>query len=340
MNSYLELFKGITMTIYRRSCFLFLTLLCVSCNSIDTDNGIRVGFSQAMSSDNWRQEMEKSMQVQSSLYPDIHLEIKNANNDVESQIQQIKDFVESGVDVLIVSPIQSKPVTNAIENATMAGIPTIIIDRNIDGTNYTAYIGANNISIGRDAAKYIISGVKEEAKVVQITGDIASSPAIERQEGFEVVLLNSDKVNLVATINGNWEKPSLIEPLEKLLDSLTPNYVFAHNDRMAMGVWEVLKSRNLDDDVKIIGVDGLYGPNGGIQYVKDGILLATILYPTGGAEAIDLAVKIVQGELVTKNNTLNTVVIDSVNVDLMQNQFNKLLEQQNDIERQQVVIDQ
>ncbi len=328
------------MIIYRLTCFLFLILLCASCNSPDADRGIRVGFSQAMSSDNWRREMEKSMQIQSSLYPDIDLEIKNANNDVETQIKQIQDFVESKVDVLIVSPIKSMPVTNAIENATKSGIPTIIIDRNIDGTNYTAYIGADNIEIGKDAAKYILSGLKQRATVVQITGDIASSPAKERQQGFEAVLSKSDKVDLIATINGDWEKPSLISPLEKLLDSVTPNYIFAHNDRMAMGVWEVLKSRKLENDVKIIGVDGLYGPNGGIQYVKDDILLATILYPTGGAEAIDLAVKIVRGELVKKNNTLNTVVIDSVNVDLMQNQFNKLVEQQNDIKGQQLVIDQ
>ncbi len=328
------------MNNWRVPYFLLLILLCLSCTPSGNDKGMQVGFSQAMSSDNWRKEMEKSMQVQSSLYPDVHLEIKNANNSVESQIQQISDFVEAGVDVLIVSPIKSKPVTTAIENATKAGIPTIIIDRNIDGTNYTTYIGANNIDIGRDAAKYILSGVKNQATVVQITGDIASSPAKERQLGFESVLSDSPKANLIATINGDWEKPSLMAPLEKLIDTVVPDYIFAHNDRMAMGVWEVLKQRNLQDSVDIIGVDGLYGPNGGIQYVKDEILLATILYPTGGAEAIDLAVKIFNGEFVQKNNTLNTVVIDSVNVDLMQNQFNKLVEQQNDIERQQLVIDE
>lgn len=325
---------------WRVPYFLLLILLCLSCTPSGNDKGMQVGFSQAMSSDNWRKEMEKSMQVQSSLYPDVQLEIKNANNSVERQIQQINDFVEAGVDVLIVSPIKSKPVTIAIENATKAEIPTIIIDRNIDGTNYTTYIGANNIDIGRDAAKYILSGAKNPVTVVQITGDIASSPAKERQLGFESVLSDSPKAKLVATINGDWEKPSLIAPLEKLIDTVVPDYIFAHNDRMAMGVWEVLKQRDLQDSVDIIGVDGLYGPNGGIQYVKDEILLATILYPTGGAEAIDLAVKIFNGEFVQKNNILNTVVIDSVNVDLMQNQFNKLVEQQNDIERQQLVIDE
>ncbi|MDG3581099.1 substrate-binding domain-containing protein [Galbibacter pacificus] len=320
--------------------FLLIISTCISCGPKEAKNHIQVGFAQAMSSDNWRKEMEKGMQVQSSLYPHVKLEIKNANNNVESQIQQIHDFIDERVDVLIVSPIKSKPVTAAIENALKAGIPTIIIDRKIDGNNYTAYIGANNMDIGKDAAKYILSGIKDFTSVVQITGDIASSPARERQLGFESVLKKSEKVKLVATIHGDWEKPSVTGPLDKLLDSMTPGYIFAHNDRMAMGVWEVLKQHDLQNKVKIVGVDGLYGPNGGIQYVKDKILLATILYPTGGAEAIDLAVKIVNGEFVHKNNTLNTVVIDSVNVDLMQNQFNKLVEQQNDIEGQQQVINE
>lgn len=320
--------------------FLFLILSFISCTPRETKKTIHVGFSQAMSSDNWRKEMEKSMQVQASLYPRVELEIKSANNNVKSQIEQIKDFVEAQVDVLIVSPIKSKPVTTAIENALKAGIPTIVIDRKIESNNYTAYIGANNVDIGEDAAKYILSGIRDESTVVQITGDIASSPAKERQLGFESVLKHSKKVKLLATIHGDWEKPSIKAPLNKLLDSVTPGYIFAHNDRMAMRGWEVLQQHNIQNQVKIIGVDGLYGPNGGIQYVKDEILLATILYPTGGAEAINLAVKIVNGEFVNKNNTLNTVVIDSVNVDLMQNQFNKLVEQQNDIEGQQEVIDE
>src|SRR5699024_6259898 len=109
---------------YSVTVILILILLCLSCTLKVHKQSIQVGFSQAMSSDNWRQEMEKSMQVQSSLYPYVELEIKNADNNVENQIEQIEDFVNAGVDVLIVSPIKSKPVTTAIENVTKAGIPT------------------------------------------------------------------------------------------------------------------------------------------------------------------------------------------------------------------------
>lgn len=279
------------------------------------------------------------MRIAASLRPNIDLEIKDAKNSVERQISQIEQFIEQNVDVLIVSPIKSIPITPVVEKAMNAGIPTIIIDRKTTGRNYTAYLGANNIEVGRIAAKYIISDTKGPTRVIEIKGLQGSSPAYERSLGFRNTLNAIERIELIGAINGNWEKSSVKDKLTQLLDSVqAPDYIFAHNDRMARGVWEVLKSRSLEDKVKIIGVDGLFGPNGGIQMVKAGILEATVLYPTGGAKAIKLASDLLEGESINKNNILSTVVIDSVNVDIMQNQFDKMNRQQNDIEAQQAII--
>ena len=222
-----------------------------------------------------------------------------------------------------------------------SGIPTIVIDRKIEGSNYTSYIGADNVEIGKNAANFILSHSNGEIEVVEITGLEGSSPAYERSEGFTSVIQQNDKVKLVSQIRGDWEKASVKNKLEQKLDSIqTPDFIFAHNDRMALVSWEVARSRNFEDSIQIIGVDGLFGPNGGIQLVKEGILTATILYPTGGGEDIKLANRILSGENVPKNNILSTVVIDSVNVNIMQNQFNRINQQQYDIEKQQGIIDQ
>src|SRR6056297_951521 len=143
-------FLGLVLLI---SCFLFLG----SCNSETRQKEFQIGFSQAMTTDNWRKEMNRAMKVETSMHPNLNLEIKDAHNDVDRQIAQIEDFIEKGVDVLIVSPIQSVPITPVIEKAMNAGIPTIVIDRKIEGSNYTAYVGANNVEIGENAANYIIS---------------------------------------------------------------------------------------------------------------------------------------------------------------------------------------
>jgi len=310
-----------------------------SCTSGEVQRNYKIGFSQAMTSDNWRMGMNRSMEIEAFMYPDIDLEIRDAENDIQIQISQIENFIKEGVDLLIVSPIRSAPITQVIEKAMNEGIPTIIIDRKISGSNFTAYLGADNVEIGKNAGKYIISLSKETASIVEIKGLEGSSPADERSKGFKEALNLIDNIKIVQTINGDWEKASIKFKLNNLLDSIDPpDYIFAHNDRMALGAWEVAKARSLDDKIKIIGVDGLFGPNGGIQLVKDKLLTATILYPTGGTEAIKLARQILDGKSVSKTNILRTVVIDSVNVDIMQNQFDKMNQQQNDIEQQQAII--
>ena len=323
--------------------FFLLTiffLLFLSCNQQHREENYRIGFSQAMTTDNWRREMNKSMQLEASLHPEIVLEIKDAENSVAQQLKQIEGFIKDDVDVLIVSPIQSNPITTVIEKAMDAGIPTIVIDRKIDGSNFTAYIGANNVEVGRNAAKYIISHSGEPAEIIEITGQEGSSPAHERSEGFRRAINQIPNLTISHIIKGDWEKASIKEELSKLLDSTEiPKYIFAHNDRMALGAWEVVKEKSLENDIHIIGVDGLFGPNGGIQLVKDRILEATVLYPTGGMEAIKLAEDLINQQSIEKNNILKTIIIDSVNVGIMKNQFDKMNQQQNDIEHQQEVID-
>jgi len=320
--------------------FIFLILIFLnSCTSGEFQQNYKIGFSQAMTTDNWRKEMNRAMEIEVSMYPDIGLEIRDAENDIQLQISQIEKFIKEGVNVLIVSPIQSIPLTPVIEKAMNAGIPTIIIDRKISGSNFTAYLGANNVEIGKNAGRYIISHLKDSANILEIKGLEGSSPAYERSQGFSEVLRPLNNIRIIGTVNGDWEKASVKTLLNNLLDSIAPpNYIFAHNDRMALGAWEVLKSRSMENQIKIIGVDGLFGPNEGIQFVKDNLLVATILYPTGGTEAIKLARQILDGKSVSKTNILSTVVIDSVNVDIMQNQFDKMNQQQNDIEQQQAII--
>lgn len=116
------------------------------------------------------------------------------------------------------------------------------------------------------------------------------------------------------------------------------DYVFSFNDIIAYKAWEITKKRFPNNRIKFIGVDGLNGPNGGLQLVKDGVLSGTVLYPTGGSEAIKVALKIINKEIVPKNNKLNTTMIDSLNADMMSSQFDKITIQQSNIEQQQNII--
>ncbi len=314
---------------------LFLISSYFSCTRPTEKKEYQIGFSQAMSNDEWRQSMNNSMRLQASLYPQIDIHIANADYDVEKQIAQLKEFISDSVDIIIVSPIQSTPITPVVEEALNAGIPVLVVDRKTDKQKYTAYVGADNIEVGRNAAKIIVSNLQDSLGVVEIRGLKGSSPAEERSLGFHQVLDNFPKINVLATLEGDWEKESITEGFRQLLlKTGPPDFVFAHNDRMAKGAWDVARNLGMEDRIKIIGVDGLHGPNGGIQLVIDGVLNATILYPTGGDEAINIALKILNNEVVPTNNILSTTVIDRFNADIMQNQFNKINEQKNLIEKQ------
>lgn len=319
------------------SLFFLVFLSFVSCKHDQSDK-IKIGFSQAMTTDDWRKQMNSSIQIEASLRPDVSLSISDANNDVKKQIVDIDNFISQGVDVIILSPIESKPLTAVVEKSIKAGIPVLIVDRKIESENYTAYLGADNIEVGRIAAKYIISN-STSAKIIEITGAKGSSPAYERSLGFNQIINQNNNFQIVETVHGDWEKESVKESLKRsLLKNPDVDYVFAHNDRMALSAWETAKTLGIENKIKFIGVDGLNTINGGIELVKSNVLLGTILYPNGGNEALKLALKIYNKESVPKNNLLSTIVIDKNNAEIIENQMDKVDQQQQVIEKQQSAI--
>ncbi len=329
------------MIIQRFISILFLFILLAfqsSCTSTRNEEEIYIGFSQCISSDQWRKDMNHSMMVQTSLYPNINLKISEANRSIEKQIAQIEDFIEEDVDVLLVSPLETKKIVPIIERAYEKGIPVILIDRKIDSDKYTAFVGADNIAVGRMAASYIASSAADNISVLEIKGTDNSSPTIERSLGFNQIAREVDNIESVFTIENYTD-----EQFSRILDTLDvskTDYVFSFNDILARSAWQVAENKGLADDLKFVGVDGLVGPDGGINMVLDGRLQATVLYPTGGAEAIKLARRVYAGEQVPKNNSLNITLIDKLNADIMKNQYEKINEQQLELEKQLQAIEQ
>lgn len=321
-------------------CLLLLSFVLInsSCNSSDKDNRkISIGFSQSVGDDIWRKSMNHAMEVEASLHPEVNLTIYNARRLAKKQVSDIEKFIDSKVDVIIVSPFESDSIVPVLEKAQSRGIPVIVVDRKANTLNYTTYVGADNLEVGRLAGKHIVSLSKGQTNVIEINGDYSTSPGIERSIGFKQVVNQYPGIKVYTVKAEDYEYPK--SRFNKLLDSLEHiEYVYSFNDVIAYNAWKIAKQKGLSKNIKFIGVDGLNGPLGGIQLVKDKILDATVLYPTGGSEAIKLALKIVNKEIVPKNNRLNTTLIDSVNADILSNQFDKITIQQSDIEKQQSVI--
>ena len=326
--------------------FFFLLLVIsfwgYSCNRKVKEKQFVIGLSQCTTHDVWRQYMQKEMERELAFHPEIKLIVKDAELNSEKQIEQIRDLMNEKVDLIIASPAEAKPITPIIEKVYTKGIPVITVDRNITSNKYTAFVGASNYKVGIDAGTYASSILKGKGNVMEIGGlDVGSSADIGRHTGFKDYLKQYPGIKYVSRLSVDWDG-SRIEAEKKITDELNKNndiqLIFAQNDRIGLGVFKICKELGIEKKVFIVGVDGLPGQNGGIDLVDRGILKATILYPTGGKEAIQLAISILEKQPFQKENQLFTTIIDSTNVSMIKLQSQKILSQQDDIERQQTML--
>lgn len=329
--------------IFRERIFVFILLYFVvsGCEKQKENPTYTIGFSQCIGSDLWRKTMLEEIKIELSLHPGAKLIYKDADGNSKLQAKQVTEIVASGIDILIISPNEAQPLTPIVEKAYNKGIPVIIIDRKTSSSSYTAFVGADNFQIGKMAGDYAVNLLQGKGNIVEIMGLPGSSPTIERQRGFSEGIRQFPQIKIINQIYGNWLKESAKNQLLKIKGALmNVDAIFAHNDQMALGSRELLNQLKLRRKIKVIGIDALPGQGGGLQMVGSGLLTASVLYPTGGKEAISTAFKILNREPFSKENILQSLVIDSTNVQLMKLQWNKFSSQQKDLERQSALLEE
>jgi signal transduction histidine kinase/AraC-like DNA-binding protein len=291
-----------------------------------------------MLDDAWRQAMINDMRIEASNYDDVEIIIKDAQNNNETQIQQIRDLIRQKVDVLIISPYQSEPITAVAEEAYRAGIPTIITDRKVNTDQYTSFVGANNYEIGLAAGNYAANYLPPNAIILEIWGLTQTSPAQERHKGFVDALREREDLSF-RKIEGQWLVDTARMELQKLEHPEQIDFVYAHNDMMAIAAreyfmaWDSIRGREL----RIIGVDAVAGA--GLEAVEDGRINASFLYPTGGEQVIRTAMRIIQGEPVDKFIPLRTAPVDHQSARTLLLQADQLQKYRQRIEAQRSRID-
>ncbi len=145
---------------------------------------VLVGMSQCNLAEPWRVQMNKDVRDQAKKYPEIKLLEKDAQNDVTIQQSQVREFLTQGIDLLIVSPKETVPMTAPVKEVYDAGIPVIVLDREVQGTSFSCFIGGDNVLIGREVGKYLASALKGKGNVVELQGLMTSEPGVDRHKGF------------------------------------------------------------------------------------------------------------------------------------------------------------
>ncbi len=293
------------------SVFAWVLLMVVfGCSKKDTTDGGPAGWTIGMSQCNlgepWRVQMNADIKAAADAEPQIEVVFKDAQNDTLKQQAQMEEFISAGVDVIIISPKEAAPLTPVAARAYNQGIPVVVLDRRVLGSDYTCFIGADNKKIGNAAGKWIVDKLGGTGKVVELKGLMTSTPGQDRHSGFRKGIEGSD-VEVIFEADMKWLEPVARKEMESALARFEEiDLVYAHNDPGAHGAYLAAKALGRADEILFVGIDAL--PQEGQAYVNQGILSASFEYPTGGKEAIETAMKILNDEPVDKEITLNSRV--------------------------------
>jgi ribose transport system substrate-binding protein len=225
----------------------------------------------------------------------------------------VEEFVRAGVNLIIISPKEAAPLTKPVADAYRGGIPVIVLDRRVLGDEYTCFIGADNKKIGKAAGRWIAARLGGKGKVVELKGLMTSTPGQDRNAGFREGIRASG-IEVVFEADMKWLEPNARKEMESALARFPAiDLVYAHNDPAAHGAYLAARAASREGKILFVGIDGL--PQEGQMYVRQGLLAASFEYPTGGREAIENALAILNAKPVPKEITLPSRVFTKANID-------------------------
>lgn len=298
---------------------VLLLLVLVSCS----DRRTVIGVSQC-SDDIWRQKVNREIKIGQYQYKNVDVVFASADNNGQRQARQIDSLVKAKVDLLVVAPSDVKTVAPAIERAYRAGIPVILYDRMIESTHYTAYIGTDNVAIGKEVADYLAHQLQGRGTVVEITGERGSTPVADRHRGFMQGMKAFPQIQVV-TLESDWNLAGAKKLMRQYMDAGKPvDAVFGHNDAEAWGAQQAAKEKNRDKQILFVGIDGLPGENQGVDLVDKGVMTASYIYPTKGEAIVPLAMNILQGKPYKRMNYFQSALVTAENAKLIDMQYKEI----------------
>lgn len=196
--------------------------------------------------------------------------VVDAQNDSAKQSNDVDDLMQKGVNVLLINPTDSASISTVVQSANSLGIPVITLDRSADQGDVKALVASDNVKGGKMAAEFIEKIVGKGAKVVELEGVAGASATRERGKGFHEVADQNLKV--IAKQTADFDRTKGLNVMENLLQA-NPDVqaVFAHNDEMALGAIEAIKSSG--KDIPVVGFDG---NDDAMKSIKEGKLTATV----------------------------------------------------------------
>lgn len=295
--------------IYMCLCLVWICMLAGGCEAkTDTpmESKLLLGFSQIGTESAWRIGNTRDIEQQAATHS-ISLMSENANQKQENQIAAIRRFIAYKVDVIAFSPIVEEGWDNVLTEAKNAGIPVILVDREISTNKKdltSCVIGADFYKEGVMAAEYLIRkadscGMKE-VNIVEITGTENSTPMLKRQAGFMDTIASDKRMHVLKSVDGDFLKSRGAECMRSLLDTYGDqiDVVYSHNDEMTLGALPEIEKAGFKpgENMIIISIDA---GQKAIDVLKEGRINCVVeCTPKLGKELMETALKLKNGESV------------------------------------------
>ena len=265
---------------------------------------LKVGFAQTESNNPWRIAQTESMKAEAQKLGH-QLVYTDAAGSAAKQVADVNSMIAQGVDAIFLAPREEKPLVPAVMAAKKAGIPVILLDRNVDqslakaGRDYVTFIGSDFVDEGKRAAEALAKAMNGNAKIIQLEGTTGSSPANDRRKGFEDAIKAHPGMKIVASQSGDFARDKGRQVAETLLQAHPDaTAIYAHNDEMAIGAIAALEAagKKPGQDVMIVSIDGT---RDALQAIIDGKMLATVeCNPKFGPKAFQTLASYGKGELI------------------------------------------
>ncbi len=262
----------------------------------------KVGFAQTESNNPWRIAQTQSMQDKAKELG-YQLVYTDAAGSAAKQVADVNSMIAQGVDLIFLAPREEKPLIPAVMAAKKAGIPVILLDRNVDqklakaGDDYVTFIGSDFIDEGKRVAEWLMKNKPGGAKIIELEGTTGSSPANDRKKGFDEALTGDYKV--LASQTGDFARDKGRQVAESLLQAHPDaDVIYAHNDEMAIGAISALEAagKTPGKDVWVLSIDG---GKEAVQAVVDGKIAAVVeCNPRFGPKAFETMARVAKGEAI------------------------------------------
>jgi inositol transport system substrate-binding protein len=207
----------------------------------------------------------------------VSISVEDGQSNSAKQTADIEAAITGGAQGIVLAPNDVNALTPGVEEVIKAGIPIVTLDRRVDHTSVKVpHVGADNVAGGRIMARWVIDSFPNGARVLLITGQLGSSPSIDRTRGIkETLTAAGPKYQIVAEQSGTWKREQGLTVTQNVLTSLgaqSLQAVVAESDEMALGALEALRSSGVSG-VKVIGFDAT--PEA-LKLVRSGEMAATI----------------------------------------------------------------